>query len=686
MKASIAKKMSTGVTGLMIVIFILSGMIINNRVSNIVTDLVMKDISTQSEKISLEIENFFTKKESIVEVMANTENIISYVKDAKGVYDRSAVKQLPSYEMILKTLQNIKKSDSDLGLVYIGLEDNNSFISEDRNYEVSPDFNLLSRAWYTTAVEKKATIITSPYVDLVTGALVVSAVTPIFENEKSIGATAIDISIDKLSEIMGKYKIGQNSYPVLLDQDGSYVYHPDKNKILKEKILGMSDEIDGIGKKMISGETGIGKYDLNGITKYISYHPIRNNGWSVGMTIDNAYIMNYIKKIRYIVMMVYIITCILLSLAIFFLTKKLLKNVPYILEGLTVVSQGDLGFRLKLDSDDEIGEISLKFNTMVDNIKQLILKSTNISALLSKSSNNLAQSAYEVSVSVDEVAKTVEEIAKGASEQASDAEMGAGVAVNLDSKFDELLMNSKDMLNAAQEVIHANKQGVKVVEELQEKTKMNGDSTERIEEAINELEKKSKNIGAIVGAIGSISEQTNLLALNASIEAARAGEAGKGFAVVADEVRKLAEDSSNSADKIKKIIVDIQHESSRNVEIMKEVKNRSLEQSQAVIQVNHFFQDINKSINKITEKIDYITEFLNNMNIDKDNIVASIQNISSVSEETAAASQEVSASMQQQSGAVAQVSTLATELNKLAESLNEEIGKFKMEEKERIEK
>jgi methyl-accepting chemotaxis protein len=108
-------------------------------------------------------------------------------------------------------------------------------------------------------------------------------------------------------------------------------------------------------------------------------------------------------------------------------------------------------------------------------------------------------------------------------------------------------------------------------------------------EAIEEMEKSSDQIAAIVQVIGEIASQTNLLAFNASIEAARAGEHGVGFSVVAGEVRKLAERSSESAREISKLI----HEAANRINLGAQVSHRAQDA----------FGEILKSVGKTAESI-----------------------------------------------------------------------------------
>lgn len=80
-----------------------------------------------------------------------------------------------------------------------------------------------------------------------------------------------------------------------------------------------------------------------------------------------------------------------------------------------------------------------------------------------------------------------------------------------------------------------------------------------LQASIEDLAKRSGDIGAVVEMIDKVAAETNLLSLNASIVASQAGEHGRPFAVVASRIRLLAERTSALTGEIAKLVSSVQH-------------------------------------------------------------------------------------------------------------------------------
>jgi methyl-accepting chemotaxis protein len=225
-------------------------------------------------------------------------------------------------------------------------------------------------------------------------------------------------------------------------------------------------------------------------------------------------------------------------------------------------------------------------------------------------------------------------------------------------------------------------------------------------EKVQEMGKRSEEIGAILETIEDIASQTNLLALNAAIEAARAGEHGKGFAIVADEVRKLAERSSQATKEIGGLISGIQKtvaeavkamdEGSKEVELgvasanqagtalsdilsaAEAVKDQALQAGEAAEKMNAFASELVSAVDSVSAIVEENTASTEEMAVNTSEVSLAFESIASVSEENSAAIQEVSASTEEMSAQVQEVTASAQSLADMAQTLKTIVSQFKL--------
>lgn len=633
---------------------------------------------TYTRTTEMIVRSFEENNANIVsEIKTSTEAMMGAYQDSIQILGTSGtVTKFPkSQEDISKMKMELKKywdSKPQIQSLYLGMEDK-SMHKPGAPEGYYDEYDPTGRPWYIKAKESKKTIWTEPYQDFSTKQMVVTVATPVFDASGAmIGVIGMDISLDSLSKRMNEIVIGQYGYPVLVDSMMKIMTHKDV------ELINQPIPVEAVVTALSENEEGVVEYRFENTHKFAVFSKMQNLGWTVLVTMDEEEVNILTRPILFITIIVGLVSLFTGGIIATVQSSRIVKPIKSLEQVIENVKNGDFKIRSSVQSNDEIGHMSSNFNDMMEQITKLLTTTQQITGNVLASSESLSSNALEASASSEEVANTVESIASGASDQAGQVNSGLEKVNNLADGLQNLKRISQGMIEETKEVSQSSQRGNQVMKELKDKTYENNAATERVSVAIGGLESKSNEIGGILSTITEISSQTNLLALNASIEAARAGEHGRGFAVVAEEIRKLAEETSASADSINEIVTQIQNESNQTVFVMKEVSERSVEQSYAVEKMSQAIDQIGNSVGKIAGTIARVTESIEVLNQDKDGIVLSMEEISSVSQETAASTQEITASVEVQYSTIEEVASAAEQLKIMADDLEKEMRWFKL--------
>ncbi|OEF97689.1 methyl-accepting chemotaxis protein [Desulfuribacillus alkaliarsenatis] len=552
------KKRFIGIRGKMFIAVVVSVMLLLSLFSSviywkakvIIDDGVNTELAAYKEMIAEDITTVLLLAGQDVIQIENNQYIRDFMERAPLVND---VTQAEGYRELITTLNSIRNKNENMLNMYLGIDSINRLLIHDE-YELPADFDMQARPWYQAAIENGELTISEPYIDVSSNSLVITVCTPIYNNLGDLlGVAGMDITLDRISEIMGDFQYKETGHALLLNDNGQYIFNPDSNLILQESI---SDETQGLGsiaRGLLSGATGLDSISIEGRPHLVSYAPISLSDWTVALIVPLAEAEEELNVFRILFFVATVIVFIFLSIVIYFLSGSILKQVPQLLTAFEQAKAGDLTVQATPRTQDELGQLTEGFNNMIGTQRNVIQDVTGMTHYISGIVSNTEENIIELNMNIEEISATTQQVSAGMEQTAASMEEMNATSTDIESamqkitdKADEGNRSAKEInqraLNLKQNAIKSSKYAQEIYETTNTKLRT------AIEES-----KAIDKIHVLSEAILEITSQTNLLALNAAIEAARAGEAGKGFAVVADEIRKLAEDSKQTVTQIQEV-------------------------------------------------------------------------------------------------------------------------------------
>lgn len=528
-------------------------------------------------------------------------------------------------------------------------------------YPVAEDYVAQERGWYQTAKSTRATVVTDPYIDAITGKIVITVASPLLSDNEVLGVCGLDIEIGELVSVCQGLKADEGGYAVLVDGSDNIVAHAENQEYSHqlladgktEKVTKLVD-IAPIYSEVLAaaGSTNVvsGKgYD--GSMRYFPVVPIGDTGWKVLYAADYNEAMSKLNNI--VILAVIVSFAAIFGGGLFFWLKftKRLKPLSAIENIVMNMSNGVLEHSYPKVTNDEVGTIcgalmqtNRSLKSYIDEIEKILSDMADGKFTYDSSVKFVGEfTAMEQSIkhicsamnSTFAELNTVSEQISGGSRSVSVGASELARAVNDETRLIvEVSANLGDINNrvsqSAQNAFSVKEKALKAADAV-------STGNEKMQELVNIMESISRSADEIVkinSTIEDIAFQTNILALNASIEAARAGAAGKGFAVVAEEVRNLAAKSSDAS----KITAELIEHTVKAIESGTLAANSTAEMLSGIVAET---KSISGSVSEIADVSEEQKTMLAEISVKLGEVETVIEKTDSAAQNSAAASEEL---------------------------------------------
>ena len=355
-------------------------------------------------------------------------------------------------------------------------------------------------------------------------------------------------------------KVGERGYVYLLDNQGRFIAHPNKDNILDVNVSGYD-----WGQEVLRQKKGFTLYQWEGIDKLLAYDQVPSTGWIVAACAENSDVFSAVDGIRNQSIFVALILLAVLAGVVFLVVRPIVNDVRLGVRFAETISLGDLSERLQLARHDEIGQLGQALDGMADSLQakarladQIAQGNLAVEVQLASENDQLGHALQGMTANLNEVLTQVstagEHIASCALQVADSSQSLSQSATEAAASMEEITASMTEM--ASQTGLNAEnaEQANKLSNSARSGATQGAELMEKMLAAIWDINASSEDISKIIKVIDEIAFQTNLLALNAAVEAARAGQHGKGFAVVAEEVRTLAARSAKAAKETAELI------------------------------------------------------------------------------------------------------------------------------------
>jgi len=324
---------------------------------------------------------------------------------ARPALSDNLISEINTTKLIDFVAPSMLQQNPDIIAVYFGGTDGETlyYPNVDLANLVPADFDVTGRPWFVKAAQAqnpdRRVVWSDPYLDAAQNGLVITSSAPVFDSAGRFrGVAAMDIQLNKITELVAQIHVGQSGYAMLVDANGRLIAMPDAayqdlhvtpetfplGEVLDPtKIVEMSAGFPDVFTSMGRGESGLKTISIGGSDRYVVYRPIPGVGYSLAIIVPVDEMLAQTTAAReqiaaqtagtiassLILVIAVLALVVFASLAIGTLLTSPLQRLS---QTARQFAQGNLSAEAEVETQDEIGTLAGTLNTMATTLRGLV--------------------------------------------------------------------------------------------------------------------------------------------------------------------------------------------------------------------------------------------------------------------------------------------------------------------------
>lgn len=298
----------------------------------------------------------------------------------------------------------------------IEIDDESELVSQ--NYFTRRPYT--EQSWYTEPMTSgRARWIDPLKDDFCEGEPLTSFCLPLYDkNNNCVGVVASDLPIRLLTKIVLDTKASPNGYSTLLARNGSYIVHPNPEKLSHQTVFlqmetGADHTVLEAAEAMLAGETGYKRVRIDKRDWYVFYKPFKRAeipgrtmeqlGWSVGVVYPEDDIFGDHNRLLFYLLAIAIVGLLVIFVLCHFVVYRQLKPLNLLMRSSKRIANGNYHEIIPdTNREDEIGVLQENFQKMQRSLADNVDEQERLSATL-KERSGVLNKAYKRSQEADKM-------------------------------------------------------------------------------------------------------------------------------------------------------------------------------------------------------------------------------------------------------------------------------------------